>query len=197
MDVRRGLLALLVLLGACSNQVYSDRPLFEPATGTVLRPGIWATPDPGCRFDSAAPLAVWPRCAGAQVVAPGQVSWRDSRANLSLVDGDPLIVQLQAARRPQDTWFYALGPIRRDEGGRIVEFETWAVMCGPPPPPRYDEAGQVGDEDGVTERPLPGLRITGRNCRARDQAPVRAAARLSRAWDDDPTRSVWVRDGDR
>lgn len=193
----RSVLAAGLLLGGCSNQVYSDGPLFDSAAGSVLRAGVWATPGPGCRFNRAAPLADWPRCAGGQVIGQGQTQWRDRRATLTLAPGDPLIVQVQSPRRPQETWYYALGPRRRDDGGQIVEFDTWAVMCGPPPPARYDEHGGGAEEDVVTDRPLPGLQITGRNCRAHDRAPVRAAARLSQGWDDDPTRSTWVRDGDR
>lgn len=189
--------ALAVALSACSNQVYSRGALFTPEPiSATLRPGVWAAPDESCRFDPAQPLADWPACAHGQVVELDQALWEAKGARLTLAPGGPMILQLQVDRRPRDTWYYALAPLRRDEAGRLVEVETWAVLCGPPPPPGIDVGG-ASQEDGVTDRPLPGLHVSGRNCLARRPEPVRHAARLSRGWDDDPTRAYWVRDGDR
>ncbi|WP_334160719.1 hypothetical protein [Phenylobacterium sp.] len=189
--------ALAVTLSACSNQVYSRGPLFTPEPiAAILRPGVWAAPDQACRFDPAQPLAAWPDCAHGQAIEQGQALWEAKSARLTLAAGEPMILQLQAARRPRETWYYALAPLRRDQAGRVVELETWAVLCGPPPPPRIEADGD-SHEDSVTHHPLPGLHVSGRNCLARRPDPIRDAARLSRGWDDDPTRAYWVRDGAR
>lgn len=184
------------LLGACSNQVFSERPLFAPTREPALRPGVWAAPSEPCRFDPAAALKAWPKCAGGQVVQPGQRAWRERRISLQMV-GDPPILQVSQSDRRGPYYYHALEPLRRDAQGHIVEMETWPVLCGPPPTPRPNEQGEWEATDGVTDHLLPGLIVSGQNCEARDPAAVRNAAAASRGWEADMhVRSFWVRDGE-
>ena len=184
-----------LLLGACENQVFSQRPLFAESREPALRPGVWAAPNPPCRFDPAAPLAAWPKCAGGQIVKPDQRAWRDRRVAVDLVGDTPILQVAQAGRRGP-YYYHALEPLRRDAQDRIVEVETWPVLCGPPPTPRPDEDGEWG-ADGATDDPLPGLIVSGENCEACDPAAVRNAAAKSRRWEPDMhVRAYWVRDGE-
>jgi len=69
------ILAVGLLLGACSNRVVSTEPWFaaDAAGAPHLREGLWRTEDPKCKVDEAKPAERWPACA----------SWFHVRGNRS------------------------------------------------------------------------------------------------------------------
>jgi hypothetical protein len=111
--------------------------------------------------------------------------------------GDPLIAQIHPTAKdaPVRVYFYAaVRPFARDDQGRVVEFESWPALCGPPPPD--DGQGDGGMKHFITRQALPGLTIDGENCVATDPATVRKAATASLAWVKDRGRVRWIRDAD-
>lgn len=186
-----GLLALVLSLGlsGCGNMVLSREPLFQRdrAAEQDLKHGAWASPDPGCEFDSNAAVQDWPDCANGLLISRKSFGW-----NSFLAGGDPMIIQSLGGEDADRVFFYmALRPTARDGGGRIVGYETWFVLCGPPPQTK---------ERKVTLTPGSGLTIDGDNCFALEAAAVRAAARASLEWTPDRPHYRWVRkqkSGDR
>jgi len=193
----------------------------------ALRDGVWAVMlSADCAFDDALPSEQWPDCAEPMVVRGNQLLnqqwtsrlgandaierefllWEEQR--ILLVGGDPLILQMEKTPQallmdekptevPVETpWSYvAVRPLAHDAGGRITALERWVVSCGPIPPRRKGEESSPH----VTDRPYPGLRVVGDNCRADSQEAVRQAARLTeqddRALGVAPLPARWVRDG--
>jgi hypothetical protein len=193
-------LAGAVVLGGC-NLVTSEQPLFHQAdtrATPALKPGLWAVSDPNCQFDSAQPMSQWPKCAQAEEIPSRQgVLHMKDGTEVLIAAGDPLIAQIYpiAKGAPIGVYFYgAIRPLARDVQERVIEFETWPALCGPPPPPNDTEGD--GRMRFVTRQPLPGLTIDGENCAAKNPAAVRRAAVASRAWVKDFGRVHWVRDAD-
>ncbi|MDP3175545.1 MAG: hypothetical protein Q8M88_14025 [Phenylobacterium sp.] len=191
---------LALSLGACSNLVYSDQPLFtatDSAGAIPMRPGVWmVSGDAECAFDAAAPLATWPECAEGKAVTrrearQGAAAFVDDDAMIA--GGDPMVVQDPGDAPETRTSYFGLRVTRLDARSRAVEFAVWLVHCGPPPPP--DPADP--DRPSVTDRPLPGLEVRDANCVAHDKEAVRGAARASEAWDHGGARFRWIRDGRR
>jgi len=189
-------LALATAVAGC-NLVYSDQPLFT-ATNAAAAPqaeaGLWLMDSDTCVVDLKAPVEDWPACAEHQSVADhGPRAFRlFPGGELRLAAGEPLILQTrEKADHGRWTYVYA-GGVATAFGldGRATAFRFWPVECGPPPPkpaegeahPRY-----------VTLTPLPGLRIHGDDCRARDPAAVRRAAKASEAWAETTSGIRWVR----
>jgi hypothetical protein len=111
-----------------------------------------------------------------------------------------MILQTEPAKRgpgqdpdPEPRYSYwAVAVKARDAQSRITAFETWFVQCGPPR--RQDPRTPNRSAHRGTRHPLPGLRMDGENCLATEPEAVRQAARASRAWAGDISRSIWVRD---
>ncbi len=195
--------ALVAGLGGC-NMVYSEQPLFtaaDAAGAAPLKPGLWLSDDTKCRVRESQPVQTWPKCASWTVVRAGQLlefkppAWTST--DFVLASGEPRVLQAPVTAESGAAFMYAgLEPLRTDPEGRITAFRTWSVQCGPPPPePPAPPAGQNGPEKrSVTTQPLPGLEIKGDNCIAREQGPVRAAAKASKAWEASPSSAHWVRD---
>jgi hypothetical protein len=204
------ILSLGLLAGACSNMVYSQRPLFDdrPVAALSFRPGLWAAPKKGCRFNSARPVAAWPKCANGDVFtakgpADGALYGETSAV---FANGDDLIVQSEnkdrkasdqpdAANLPYS--YMVLGDLRRDADGRITRFDEWFVQCGPPHRrhSRKVSKGAANGSSNATLHPFPGLVMKGENCEAADASAVRFAAEASRAFGASGAR--WMRDSDR
>jgi hypothetical protein len=184
-----------LLTSACSNMVYSERALFSKAGGAPgFRAGVWMTPEAGCEADVRQPLRSWPECMHGAVLGRRGPIMSAEGVRMMLVAGEPLIIQEEWRSSDGTAFFYgALRPTEFDAHGRVVASEAWPVQCGPPP---LDD-GKKRTEGGLTEHPLPGLKVDGDNCKADDPAVVRAAAAQSRAWADDISVSRWVRDGRR
>jgi hypothetical protein len=92
-------------------------------------------------------------------------------------------------------YFAALKPVARDGDGRIVEAEVWPIQCGPPPPAKPGAAGADADQGGITDHPLPGLKVADSVCMPLGKDAVFNAAKASRAWADKLGTLRWVRDG--
>jgi hypothetical protein len=189
-----------LLTSACSNLVYSDRPLFVAGDPPALtfRPGLWATPDPGCEFNRFERLEAWPDCAnGTYLDAQGRSDRSETPA--VIVAGDPLIAQdgpMPAAKGPFRYMYWAFRPSRFDPRGRATEVLVWFVQCGPPEKSR--PRGTTPAIDGgmnTTKHPLPGLEMRDDNCLASDAGTVRRAAAASLDWSQ-PMATRWVRDGE-
>jgi len=207
-------LAVAFALGGC-NLVVSEKPLFtqaDAAGAPVLRPGAWVSPKGDCSFDETKPVADWPECANPVVIRPGEIfdpRKAESQGPYVLAAGDPRIVQApikpggDVEPKGEDKTLFAylgLKPRRFDGQGRIVEFESWFVQCGPPPPePPKSTKKLPSPSQFVTRRPLPGLKVDPKSgtCVAVSQGPVRNAARSSRAWAEHVDVARWVRDGEK
>jgi hypothetical protein len=164
-----------LLLGACANQVHSDRPLFTARDSVGLpkvRPGLWLLDDPDCKVDERTPARTWPKCAQTTTVEDEDLRKLNGleREN-RLAGGDPMIFQMGEAGGPFS--YTAIAPTRFDDRGRMIAFEMWGVMCGPPP---------ADNRRGLTTRPLPGLTLRGEHCFAARPETVRAAAKPSKDW---------------
>ena len=187
------ILAMAVALGGC-NLVYAERPLFAAGPAPQAEAGLWLLEASDCVFDTGAPVDAWPACAEHQLVADkGAAAYRLFRGGeLRLVAGDPLIAETrQRGDHGRSVYFYAGGlATAYGADGRATAFQFWPVQCGPPPP-----APAEGDKAPryVTAHPLPGLKISGHDCLARDADTVRRAARASEAWGA-PSRILWIRD---
>lgn len=206
------LLAAALLLSGCANMVMSQRPLFVAADAKgapVFRPGVWASPEPGCAVDLQSPMDGWPKCAHGDAIGPeGLVAPPEAPFKVLLVAGDPVVVQLalppELAKAGKGllpggsdgaaVFYAAIKAAQADDMGRITAFEGWLVQCGPPPaPPRRNEDGSETHQ--MTRQPLPGLKVSGDHCLAARPAMVRAAAAASRAWQTDLRVTRWIRDG--
>jgi hypothetical protein len=190
------ILTAALWLSACSNMVYSERPLFEPERAPVItfRAGFWAAPEPECAFDPAKPFGEWPECAnGVEYDERGAAG---ERGKTVLASGKPIIVQASPSPDDEAPFLYsywAIEPTARDESGRVTSFAAWAVQCGPPNAARPSRPPESASN--ITRRPLPGLLIRGDNCLASRPRAVRRAATASRKWW--PASVVrWVRDKD-
>jgi len=207
------LIAVALMLGGC-NLVVSQTPVFQAtdaAGAPPFKPGLWASPDPGCDFKESAPLDSWPKCAnGSEIHADAIMATVDPTAVTATSDnkaasgpkkvalpyvlaaGDPLVMQVDLhipeAGLGQLGFFYfvAVKPTRFDDDGRITAAQMWPIQCGPPPPPQTTQTA-------VTQHPLPGLKVDNGECTPVDKAAVRNAATPSRAWADNVGELHWVR----
>ena len=208
--MRRRRLAIVAaaLLGGCTNMVMSERPLFTQADAKgapVFRPGVWASPEPGCGVDLKGPLSGWPKCAHGDVMGSNGLSDPNIPLKSMVAVGDPFIVQIvipaELAKAAKDlpgggasVLYAAIKPTRTDDKGQVIAFEGWPVECGPPSaPPRKAEDGS--DIRFVTKAPLPGVTMVEDHCLAAKAATVRAAASASRGWQTEVHETRWIRDG--
>jgi hypothetical protein len=216
-SVRTALFAALALaasaLSAC-NIVATKQPLFTQADASPhhLRDGVWEPkPDSDkCVFDESTPVDSWPECVDPVLVRNGELlSWQrgakvwksDDTSKVLIVAGDPLILQLYDKPEQSDpVYLYAGLDPKFDAEGRIIAFQAWPVVCGPPPPPA---PGQKASDDALaagTKTPFPGMTMDekGQSCTTTDPAALRNAARASRALvKKDLPAMRWIRDGDR
>jgi hypothetical protein len=201
------ILGLGLVVGACSNLVYSERPLFDgqPVAELTFRPGLWAAPDKGCRFNPARPLRAWPKCANAGVFKEaGPIDYSIIGENpVVFANGGEMIIQSenenhQASSRPDAASlsysYLAIGEIRRDAEGRITRFQEWFPQCGPPHGRRHKLKANAKIKSAATRHPFPELLMRGDNCEATNAAAVRYAATASKAFGVMGAR--WMRDGD-
>jgi hypothetical protein len=218
------LAAAAFMLGAC-NLVVSPTPVFSPADAAgapPFKPGLWASPDPGCTFDAKAPLDGWPKCAnGSEIQPDAMIAKIDPSAATAqndksgsgprkvalkyvLAAGDPRVLQVDLHIREAGLgelgffYFVAVKPTRFDADGRITAAQLWPIQCGPPPPPQATPNANGSDmsKGMVTQHPLPGLKVDNGECTPVDKDAVRNAAVPSRAWADNIGELRWVRPAD-
>lgn len=212
----RSLGGILLALALCAcGMVSSDRPLFgapDTRDAPVLKAGLWALVEPGCKFNLRNPPTKWPDCAQAielrdgtaRDVKPNSSGERDEPVSYLLAAGDPAILQAQAPKDPgarkAPFVYFGLRPLASDLDGTIIRARIWPALCAKPQP---DGAA------GPPARParlLPGL-VAGKdalaNCLARGQGPVRNAVAQSEAWsftgakDEAGLTAYWLRDESR
>jgi hypothetical protein len=211
-NVRLLLVAVLLLgLTAC-NRVVTSTPLFtaaDAAGAPVLRDGVWLmeeAPDPddeACVFNTRRSVKRWPDCADWVLIRDGEVrmSNKGGKAGkgkeawagmpLLVVGGEPVLLQLgQIDEDPARTEYSYMGfaPTRQDATGKVVAFDYWMTLCGPPPP-----QGEGQPSRYLTWELLPGLTGVGDNCTTTSRDAVRRATTASRQWGDGETMR-WVRD---
>jgi hypothetical protein len=210
--MRRTLAALgaAAALAGC-NTAYSTEPVFtaaDAAGAPALRDGLWAAPEPGCRFNASLPTQLWPHCVQPILVRGGEflmliepegepVRW-DSMPFV-LAAGEPRILQFRSTYREDGQErvvyrFLAAEPVRTDEAGRVTALRRWFVLCGPLPPEPKHRKKSDPPRRWVTDKPFPGLTLEGDGCTPADAAAVRNAAAASRGLDDEPSEIRWVRD---
>jgi hypothetical protein len=216
------LVAAALMLGGC-NLVVSQTPVFRAADAAgapPFKPGLWASPGPGCTFDESTPFDAWPKCANGSEIRPDALvatvdptavtASSDSKAGSGpkkvdlqyvLAAGDPRVMQVDLhipeAGLGQLGFFYfvAVKPTRFDDDGRITAAQMWPIQCGPPPPPQTSQTANGSDmtKGMVTQHPLPGLKVDNGECTPADKAAVLNAATPSRAWADNVGELHWVR----
>jgi hypothetical protein len=147
--------SLLALgLGACS-VVSTERPMFGPtdARGApVLKAGLWALPERGCRFKPRADPVKWPDCVQALEIRAGQIrdlkpdteAQRKHQARVGgdkpmsflLAAGDPPILQVQSSGEGAPSYFYfGLRPLASGVDGAIIRARGWIALCKDPNAP--------------------------------------------------------------
>lgn len=181
-----------------------------------------------CKVDTATPFVDWPDCAGGALVGDGEIAGHKSgtppdvlaRMPVVLAAGQPRIAQFpvdidtsveasasasggatasasaSGGGHAQPYGYAAVRPTKVDAQGRIVAFNYWPVDCGPPPPKNKDGSESMGG----TLHPLPGIEMKPGDplCTTRSKDALRAAARASEAWADQPIPEArWLRDGTR
>lgn len=201
-------------LGGCG-MVSSDRPLFGPldARGApVLKPGLWALVQPGCKLNLRSSPKRWPDCAQAAELHDGVAVLirQDTKSEVEhettylLAAGDPAVLQVQGpkdAGRPRAPYVYfGVRPLASDLDGVIIRARVWPAYCSRPqtgggPPPKAKPPKALA---GLVPGKGPNA-----NCLARGQAPVRNAVIQSEAWafsgerDEGGVTAYWVRDPGR
>lgn len=150
--------ALALSLGACS-VVSTERPMFGPADAKdapVLKAGLWALPERGCRFKARADPAKWPECVQAVEIRDGTIrdlkpevdAQRKHQARVGgdkpmgylIAAGDPPVMQVETAGDGAPSYFYfGLRPMASDADGSIIRAQGWIALCknpnAPPPAP--------------------------------------------------------------
>ena len=130
-------LAAAAMLGGC-NIVVSPTPVFtaaDSAGAPELRPGLWATPRPGCSFDDSKPSARWPDCVDAFAVDGGMLRDVGDKAKgkpgtpYVIAAGDPLVLQARS-----DADVQASAGASASGGGAASASASAAITRSDPPP---------------------------------------------------------------
>lgn len=211
-------LCLSLALTAC-NRVVTTTPVFsvqDAASAPKLRDGLWMVEgetvassydrssgdDEVCVFDMRRPVTRWPDCAEWVLVRDGEIlhpggakkakpEWQSTP--MVLAAGDPLILQagMIDEEDPAETeyGYFGITVTQADERGRVIAFDHWMTLCGPPPPQGKGEATRY-----LTWDLLPGLTAEGDNCTTASKDAVRGATVASRAWSKGRSSLRWVRD---
>jgi hypothetical protein len=200
----------LALLAAC-NMVSGPRSDFGKGADASqrLRPGFWTTRcfeptgDRGnCRLHqhrftvSGTSIGPYP-----SENIPDESDMNDPRpgADLALVYAivpvEPILMEWAPADPHgvvEDTFLYTtIEPAARDAEGRITRLKLWPVWCGPPKNGgRMTLNNTDNDDQWVSRKPLPGLRMNGKFCTAANDAAIRDAAHKAR--NDPPLEAYWV-----
>jgi hypothetical protein len=136
--------------------------------------------------DQAFAHADAPSAPDAAALSQAQVQ-TDTRFPYLVAAGNPPIVQVAPAG-DGDTYFffYAIEPVATGADGRVVEINMWPVLCGPPAKPESEaELARKRKDDSwyvspPTDKPFPGIEVSGGGCSATDRDAVITAARASR-----------------
>ena len=187
---RRSCIGLLACgLAACApmgSRVALRRP--SSPVPPVFAEGLWVMLDPGCQKPGQIDTQVWPKCASpfwisqqsALVVQTrpgphGDAPATSYRAELSLTEGDPLIVKAGTLR--DGSVFLALARVERDEKGRMVGAVGAAFAC------------RAGGPGPISLKPSAG------GCELASPDDLRIAARQSLLDEAGLTRVTWVAPG--
>jgi hypothetical protein len=215
----RNLVPILVALclGGCG-MVSSDRPLFGPldARGApVLKPGLWALVQPGCKFNLRSSPKKWPDCAQAAELHDGVAVLirQDTKSDVEhettylLAAGDPAILQVQGPKeegRPRAPYVYfGIRPLASDLDGVIIRARIWPAYCARPQQAGVPAAPRAKAKPAKALAGLVPGKGPNANCLARGQAPVRNAVTQSEAWaftgekDDGGVTAYWVHEPSR
>ena len=206
-------LRALAIAGLCLSSsaciaVGSRQALFTSAdvgSEAQPRPGLWASPDPDCRFDSSQPAADWPACANGTVIRAHVMGPPNDTSSLMaylLTGGDPRIVQMpwpRSGKKDAPAFAYVgLKPTKLDDQGRFTQAQVWIVLCGEqaPPPKNLESDKKTAPPDDF--KPIEGMdwRKGDDFCIADSKDQVRAAAKASRGWNGDPSVVQWIRDAE-
>ncbi|MFZ5668968.1 MAG: hypothetical protein ACOY4K_05710 [Pseudomonadota bacterium] len=209
------LLGLTLLLGAC-NRVHTSEPLFfasDAPDAPRFREGVWLIETPiadegddgkPCRVDARKPVTRWPKCADWALVRGGEFTGyeRDDKGGEArwesmayvLAGGSPPVLQLATpeADGKLDYQYFGVRVTRRAADGRIEAYDSWPVLCGPPPPEGTKKAD--GTIQYATLNPLPGLTVVDDNCTTDQPSAVLNAASASLQWTAPQGGARWIRD---
>jgi hypothetical protein len=161
-------------------------------------PFLLADGDPRiAQITMTGPFAYMPKMDDAAAAVPADTA--DAAGEVALTDDTPAAVagdpaEEKSPNEPPAWTYWGVRSLALDARGRIIRFQTWPALCGPPPPP--PPKGQTSD--GGTLAPLPGVTMDERhtNCWVQDAATVRESAKASEVWGRGGIKFEWVRDGD-
>ena len=206
--------ALALTLGACS-VVSTERPMFSAADGKgapVLKAGLWAVPERGCRFKPLASPEKWPDCVQAIEVRDGLI--RDLKPEIDgqrkhqakvggdkpmrylIAAGEPPVLQVETGEDGARSYFYfGLRPLASDVDGAIVRSRGWIALCKDPnaptpapakarPPARTSKAHRSAKPAPPPPNGLlPGLTpVAGSGCTAMTAGSIARAVAANEAW---------------
>ncbi|MDO9335051.1 MAG: hypothetical protein Q7T61_01495 [Caulobacter sp.] len=208
------LCAIVGLLGACTNVVFSDAPLVagDERPAEHIRDGRWVGLHETC--EGLIPPVAWAECGDGILVQGGAISpSSDTEQGIALSSGVPTLMQvrfqgdrltdrslndfgaMQLGRKPSRegpppiAFVYSIvEPLRKDATGQVIEVRLRDLQCGPP-----DET----DMGRGTRRPFAevAMDVEDNNCTVETRAALDSVARqslaLPRVKDE---RYVWVRD---
>jgi hypothetical protein len=215
---------LIASLAGCSRpgDVFTKRPLLtaKDATGAPkFHSGVWSRTafggDGACQFDETQPLKAWPDCAAPQLIAldrmiglavvktPTGRKLTERSFPYIVAAGSPLLLQRQGEIMGPYS-YHAVDKAKLDAQGRIVAARLTRVNCFDPAaatPAATNEtvANTVnGQVETRTPKPLPGFSQTSNgDCRPRDLAALRNAAKADAAASSEGVNFHWVREGDQ
>jgi hypothetical protein len=134
------LVLALLCLGGC-RMATSERPLFtvaDAADAPVLKPGLWALVETGCRFNTKTAPEKWPDCATPLSLRDGAAvavkRGESSRRNAVLIaGGDPVVLQADATDEGgaagRKFAYFGLRPLAADEDGTVTRARVWPAEC--------------------------------------------------------------------
>ena len=143
-----------LLLGGC-NLVMAEFPVLTAADARgapQFRTGLWVARDPACAVDTSKPMKDWPSCASPSIITADRIGGAKGAGDETpyiLAGGDPQVMQIEIQLDPAQPKLYMFLGVearQKDDAGRIIEARTWAVQCGPPPPPKVDDPATPEDE---------------------------------------------------
>jgi hypothetical protein len=210
-----------------AGDVCTKRPLLtaKDAFGAPkFRNGVWRLigfgGDGPCTFDEAKPLKTWPDCASPQLIAldrmvggafvktPTGRTLTERSFPYVLATGSPMLLQRQG-EMPGLYSYTAVDETKLDAQGRIVAARLTRVNCFDPTAAASGATNETSENDvgGVAHNtqaqpaafaPLPGFSQTSTGeCRPRNLAAVRNAAKADAAASSEGVNFRWVRSGDR
>lgn len=182
--MRLALVSVLLLLPACNEAVYSEKPLVE-GPGHRFKPGLWALIDEDCAKPKNARIFEWDMCAAPLLLTEGTITYfAPNRLSFDyrVSDGDPVIVQLAGAALDESPESPVGGrPMPRPRRSNELMYLYFAFNPGSPDPItsvsridwQLESTEAVGNAGDSNDADLQRRRVTSRSKRSESNRPCR------------------------